>query len=405
MTFQHDPYPSTSSYESPPPYGTWWDTGAPPPPASPQPRPPRRGAVLLVTAVVAGALSGVGGAAAYDAVAGPETVRTSALDAPATRTDSVAAPQGSVEAVAAQVLPSVVQINVRGAQGAGSGTGFVLSSDGQIITNNHVVEAAAEGGAITVLFTDGTTADASIVGRDPLTDVAVVQAEGASGLPTATLGSSADVKVGQDVVAIGAPFGLESTVTSGIVSALNRPVSSGPADGTASTVFPGIQTDAAINPGNSGGPLVDMSGRVIGINSAIKTASSAMGAPGGSIGLGFAIPMDLARSISDQIVNGEAPTHARIGVSVGDAVDPDGVTTVGAVVGGVPDGSAAEAGGLHPDDVIAHVDGARISGAESLIATVRGYRPGDVVTLTYERDGESHDTEVTLDSDEVQPTS
>jgi len=360
---------------------------------------------VLVSAVLAGALAGVGGAAGYDALTGPETVPTSSLNARAVDGAPLSAPPGSVQAVAQQVLPAVVQINVRGVQQAGSGTGIVVSSDGQIITNNHVIEAAAEGGDITVLFTDGTTADASIVGRDPLTDVAVVQAEGASGLPTATLGSSADVEVGQEVVAIGAPFGLESTVTSGIVSALNRPVSSGPADGTASTVFPGVQTDAAINPGNSGGPLVDMSGRVIGINSAIKTASTTVGAPGGSIGLGFAIPMDLARSIADQIVNGQAPTHARIGVSVGDAVDPDGVTTVGATVGGVTDGSAAEAGGLQADDVITHVDGARINGAESLIATIRGYRPGDVVTLTYERDGESHDTEVTLDSDEGQPTS
>ena len=148
-----------------------------------------------------------------------------------------------------------------------------------------------------------------------------------------------------------------------------------------------------------------MSGRVIGINSAIKTTSSGVGTPGGSIGLGFAIPIDLARSIAEQIVNGETPTHARIGVTVGDAVDSDGVTTVGALVDEVTEGSAAEEGGLQPNDVITHVDGSRISGADALIAMIRGYRPGDVVTLTYERDGETHDTKVTLDSDDGQPAS
>jgi putative serine protease PepD len=359
---------------------------------------------MLAAAVLAGALAGVGGAAGYDALTGPETVRTSALDAPTVTANAVAAPRGSVQAVAQRALPSVVQINVRGAQGAGSGTGVVLSSDGQILTNNHVVEPAADGGAITVLFHDGTTADATIVGRDPLTDIAVVRAEGVSDLTPARLGTSADVEVGQEVVAVGSPFGLESTVTSGIVSAVNRPVSAGPPGGSG-PVFPGIQTDAAINPGNSGGPLLDMSGRVIGINSAIRTASSGIGGTGGSIGLGFAIPIDLARSIADQIVAGETPEHARIGVSVSDAVDGDGLTTVGALVGDVVDGSAADKAGLQPGDVITRVDGTPVSGADALVATIRGYRPGDVVTLTYERDGDTGQVDVTLDSDGGTPAS
>jgi len=306
------------------------------------------------------------------------------------------AERGGVHQVAQRVLPSVVQINVKGAQ-AGSGTGIILSSDGQILTNNHVVEPAAEGGQITVLFNDGTTAEAHIVGRDPLTDIALVQAEDVTGLAPVTLGTSAELVVGQEVVAVGSPFGLESTVTSGIVSALNRPVSAGSVDGT-STIFPAIQTDAAINPGNSGGPLVDMSGRVIGINSAIKTTPSGLG-PGGSIGLGFAIPVDLARSIATQIADGETPTHARLGVSVTDAFEADGITTVGALVGEVSEGSAAEEAGLGEGDVITALDGMRISGADALVAAIRGYRPGDTVSLTYERDGETQQTEATLDSD------
>jgi putative serine protease PepD len=336
-------------------------------------------------------------------VTGPDSVRTSALDAPIASTDTVAAPSGSVQAVARQVMPSVVQINVKGAEGAGSGTGVVLSSDGQILTNNHVVEGAAEGGAITVLLHDGATADATIVGRDPLTDIAVIQAEGVSELSPATLGRSADVEVGQEVVAVGSPFGLESTVTSGIVSAVNRPVSAASPHGSGA-VFPGVQTDAAINPGNSGGPLVDMAGRVIGINSAIRTDSS-VGGSGGSIGLGFAIPIDLARSIADQIVSGETPEHARIGVSVTDAVDSDGLTAIGALVGDVTDGSAADKVGLRAGDVITRVDGTPVSGADALVATIRGYRPGDVVTLTYERDGETGQVDVTLDSDGGTPAS
>ena len=397
-------YDAPGPYQpAPPAYGAWAGQ-PPPPPAPPSPGPRRGGAGLLAAAVLAGALAGVGGAAGYDAVTEPESVRTSALDAPVAKTDTVAASRGNVQAVAQQVLPSVVQINVSGAQGAGSGTGVVLSSDGQILTNNHVVEPAAEGGEITVLFHDGTTAAATIVGRDPLTDVAVVQAEGVSDLAPATLGQSSDVEVGQEVVAVGSPFGLESTVTSGIISAVNRPVSAGSTGGSAA-VFPGIQTDAAINPGNSGGPLTDMGGRVIGINSAIKTTSSGTGGQGGSIGLGFAIPIDLARAIADQIVAGETPTHARIGVSVSDAVDSDGLTTVGALVGDVVAGSAADETGLQTGDVITRVDGTPVSGSDALVATIRGYRPGDVVTLTYERDGETREADVTLDSDEGQPTS
>ncbi|MBA2531440.1 MAG: trypsin-like peptidase domain-containing protein [Nocardioidaceae bacterium] len=399
-------YETTSQLPAQPPYSSF--SGPPPPPPSPPSVPPqqshrhRHSAALIAAAVLAGALAGVGGAAGYDAVDRPDTVatsRTNALDADAASSQDAGATRGGVQSVAQQVLPSVVQINVAGPQSSGSGTGVILSSDGQILTNNHVVEAAAASGSITVLFADGTTADAAIVGRDPLTDVAVIQAEDVSDLESATLGRSADLEVGQQVVAVGSPFGLESTVTSGIVSALNRAVSSGSDNGTAGAVFPGIQTDAAINPGNSGGPLVDMSGQVVGINSAIRTASTSVGSQGGSIGLGFAIPIDLARSIAEQIIAGEAPTHARIGVSVSDAVDSQALTTVGARVGEVTDGSAADKAGLKPGDVITQVDATLVSGSDGLVATIRGYRPGDEVTLTYQRDGDTRETEVTLDSD------
>ena len=378
------------------------------PPGQPGPLapPPRRrgGPGIVIAAVLAGALAGTAGAAGYTAATDDDT----ATPASATSLDTTPvsnnssddeAADGAVEQVATAVQPSVVQINTSGPQGAGNGTGIIISADGQILTNNHVVESAASGGSITVLFNDGTTADATIVGRDPVTDVAVIQAEDVSGLQPATLGSSDDLEVGEEVVAIGSPFGLESTVTSGIVSALNRPVTASSTGETGATVFPAVQTDAAINPGNSGGPLVNMNGQVIGINSAIY------GQSGGSIGLGFAIPIDLARSIADQLVDGETPTHARIGISVTDAVESDQITTIGARIEEVSDDSAGADAGLEAGDVVTEVDGRRVTSANGLIALIRSYRPGDEVSVTYLRDGDEHETDVTLDSDEGDLTS
>jgi putative serine protease PepD len=379
-------------------------TPLPPPfgPAGPPPPPPRRrgGPGIVIAAVLAGALAGTAGAAGYTAATDDDSATpssTTSLDTtPVSNSSSNdKADDGAVEQVASAVQPSVVQINTTAAQGAGNGTGIIISSDGQILTNNHVVESAADGGSITVIFSDGTTADATIVGRDPVTDVAVIQADEVSGLQPAALGSSDDLDVGEEVVAIGSPFGLESTVTSGIVSALNRPVTASSSSGSNSaTVFPAIQTDAAINPGNSGGPLVNMNGQVIGINSAIY------GQSGGSIGLGFAIPIDLARSIADQLVDGETPTHARIGITVTDAVESDQITTIGARIDDVASDSAGEAAGLESDDIVTEVDGHRVTSANGLIALIRSYRPGDEVSVTYLRDGDEHQTDVTLDSDE-----
>jgi putative serine protease PepD len=390
---------------------------------------PTKGVVagILAASLVVGGLAGLAGAAGYSAVddlagGGAQQAPSSAggtrtaIAGSTGSTDSAGstgatAADGSVEKVAASVLPSVVKINVTGQQGAGSGSGIILSADGEILTNNHVVEVAGNGGTISVNFNDGSTAKAEVVGTDPLTDIAVIKAEGVSGLTPATIGNSAQLAVGENVVAIGSPFGLEATVTSGIVSALNRPVSAGEAGGT-DTTYPAVQTDAAINPGNSGGPLVNMRGEVVGINSSIRSASSGMtGSEAGSIGLGFAIPIDKVLPIVDQLRNGETPTHARLGVSVADASSNDGLLT-GAGVQQVTAGSAAEAAGLERGDVITRVDNQVISDSESLVATIRGYRPGDQVTLTVVR-GSGNDTsstkpitlDATLDSDGGQAAS
>ncbi len=238
-------------------------------------------------------------------------------------------------------------------------------------------------------FNDGSAKKARVIGTDPLTDLAVIKAEDVSGLQPASIGQSNKISVGENVVAIGSPFGLEATVTSGIVSATNRPVSVGSSEGTQSqpsqdTTYPAIQTDAAINPGNSGGPLVDLDGDVVGINSSIRTASDGSlgsSAQGGSIGLGFAIPISKVWPVVQQLRQGETPTHARMGVSVTDASSDSGLLT-GAGVEAVTAGSPAEKAGLKKGDVITKVDGEVITGSESLVATVRGHRPGDTVTLT-----------------------
>ncbi|WP_036563208.1 S1C family serine protease [Nocardioides halotolerans] len=366
---------------------------------------------VVAAALLVGGGAGVGGAAAYTAWHDDGTASRSSSSAGTPTTSKVVdtpntpAPEGSVQAVAAKVLPSVVKIEVSGAQGAGSGSGIILSSDGQILTNNHVVELAGDGGSLRVTFNDGSHAEATILGTDPLTDTAVIQAQDVSGLSPATIGKSGDLAVGQGVVAIGSPLGLEATVTSGIVSALNRPVDVGSVGQGNSTVYPAIQTDAAINPGNSGGALVDLNGNVVGINAAIATAGSGgMGGESGNIGVGFAIPIDEVLPIVDQMVKGETPTHARLGVSVANvgAVGPQGQpgpSEDGAQIQEVNAGSTAEGAGIAKGDVITKVDDHLITDADSLVATIRSYRPGDQVTVTYVHDGETRTAQLTLDSD------
>jgi len=378
-----------------------WDT-TPAPAAAPRRK--RRAGRLVAAAtgiiLLAGA-SAAGGAAIYAALDDDSSVGTTstgtALDRPASATKSTTS--NDISAVAEAVLPATVQINVAGRGESGTGTGIVISEDGDILTNNHVVEAAAEGGTITVAFNDGTNATARIVGRDVATDVAVIKAQDVSGLTAATLGDSKQVRVGQTVVAIGSPFGLESTVTQGIVSALNRPVSpgdgSGYQQGGTTTTFPAIQTDAAINPGNSGGPLVNMDGQVIGINSAINTGGNG----NGSVGLGFAIPINLVNNVATQILNGKTVEHARIGVEVSSATGEDKITSIGAEISEVTMGGAGEKAGLKSGDIVTKVDGNPISSNSALVATIRGYQPGDEVTLTVLRDGKSQEIKVELDSD------
>ena len=370
----------------------------------------RFAATVVAASLFVGGAAGVGGAAAWDqwGNTGSTTTLSTSSGGTSQVVDTPAAPaaDGSVQQVAAKVLPSVVKIDVRGSQASGSGSGIILSSDGRILTNEHVAALGGDGGTITVSFNDGSSATATVLGTDPLTDTAVIQAQDVEGLTPATIGKSSDLAVGQAVVAIGSPFGLESTVTSGIVSALNRPVDVGADSQGNTTAYPAVQTDAAINPGNSGGPLVDLNGHVVGINSSIRTTGSSVGGESGSIGLGFAIPIDAVLPIVEQMSDGQTPTHARLGISVsdvGNSSDPRssaGAEVVhGAQIQEVSDGSTAAKSGLEAGDVITKVDDQLVTGADSLVATIRSYRPGDTVTVTFDRNGDTQTTELTLDSD------
>jgi putative serine protease PepD len=297
-------------------------------------------------------------------------------------------PEGSIEKVAAKVVPSVVMLETDLGRQSEEGSGIILSSDGMILTNNHVVAAAAKadgmpppGPKTTVTFADGRTASFTVIGADPASDIAVVRAQGISGLTPITLGSSADLRVGQQVIAVGSPLGLEGTVTSGIVSSLNRPVSTTGETGNQNTVLDAIQTDAAINPGNSGGALVNMNGDLVGINSAIATlGGDSVDAQSGSIGLGFAIPVDQANRIADELIN--SPDHTATHASLGVRVTSDRGSHGAKVVEVVPDEAAAKAG--LPDGVtVTEFDKRPIGSADALVAAVRSKAPGDQVTLTY----------------------
>jgi putative serine protease PepD len=375
-------------------------------PVLPPDRPARSGlrgkglaATVVAASLLVGGAAGVGGAAVWTST--HDSVQSSPVLTQTGGSTAQTAATGSVEKVAQNVLPSVVMINVSGPSGSGSGSGIILSADGKILTNNHVAAVAGNTGKLSVSFNDGSHANAKILGTDPLTDTAVIQAQGVSNLTPATLGHSSSLQVGQGVVAIGSPFGLDATVTSGIVSALNRPVNVGQVSQGNATVYPAIQTDAAINPGNSGGPLVNLAGEVVGIDAAIQTATdtTSQGEPG-SIGLGFAIPIDEVLPIVQQMIKGETPTHARLGIGVENAATGSGAqVTDGAKVAKVDTGSAAANVGLKAGDVITKVDDHPITSSDALVAIIRSYRPGDQVTVTYERGGSTHTVQVTLDSD------
>ena len=340
--------------------------------------------------VLLGGAAGVGGAAAYEEFLAPGTSIANSIEAPANG-DPV--PQTAVEAVAAKVRPSVVQINFRAGDEGGSGTGIIISDDGQILTNNHVVDTAAENdGSLVAVFNDGTYAEAKVLGRDPETDLAIIKAKGKTGLQPATLGSSKDLRVGQGVVVVGSPFGLESTVTSGIVSALNRPVAT--TRGDDQLIIPSFQSDAAINRGNSGGPVADMEGRVIGVVTAIRAGNE-----GGSIGLGFAIPIDLAKGVAGNLVKGQKVEHAQIGVTVSPAVADDEITKIGAEIQSVIPNSAGAKAGLKKGDIVTAVENNPIASNDALVAAIRGYQPGQSVSITFRRGDETKKVRVTLDSD------
>ncbi|WP_460069178.1 S1C family serine protease [Streptomyces sp. YKOK-I1] len=314
----------------------------------------------------------------------------------------------SVAGIAARALPSVVTLHVSGSEESGTGTGFVLDTSGHILTNNHVVEPAGGDGEITVVFNGGQTAKADVVGRDSGYDLAVVKVKGVSGLRPLPLGNSDGVQVGDPVVAIGAPFDLEGTVTSGIISAKERPITAGGDSGDASDVsyVDALQTDAPINPGNSGGPLLDSRGRVIGINSAIRSAADGSDSgtgEAGSIGLGFAIPVNQGRRVAEELINTGHATHPVIGVTLDLDYAGDGarVSAKGGDAGApVTPGGPGALAGIKAGDVITEVDGARVHSGTELIVKTRAHRPGDRLELTVERDGRERTLSLVLGSAE-----
>ena len=311
-----------------------------------------------------------------------------------------AAPDWS--AVAKAVSPSVVSIEL--ANGAGSGV--VYDKQGHIVTNNHVVEGAQGGGAIQVTLSDGRTYGASVVGTDPSTDLAVIKLDSApDDLTPITLGDSDTLAVGNPVMAIGNPLGLSGTVTTGIISALDRPVTTGSSaespfgnQGSAEPVVTNaIQTSAAINPGNSGGALVDAEGKLIGINSSIAQLGASQGGQSGNIGIGFAIPVGEAKSIAEQLIADGTAEHAFLGVSARDTVTQDGAAKrAGALIAELTDGAPARDAGIRKGDVVVALDGQTVDSSTALVAQIRERTAGEKVTLTIIRDGKRQDVSVTL---------
>jgi putative serine protease PepD len=315
--------------------------------------------------------------------------------------DNSAVSACAVTPVANQVVPSVVTIAASGPGGAGTGSGEVIRSDGYILTNNHVISvAAASGGSVEVQFSDGETAPATITGRDPQTDLAVLKVQTSRQLKVIALGSSASVQVGEPVVAIGAPLGLSGTVTSGIVSALNRTVQVPGDNDRLALLVSALQTDAAINPGNSGGALVNCAGQLVGVPTAGATVPSPSGqSGGGSIGLGFAIPVDLAKSIADEIITTGRVTHAYFGVQtvpIPPAAAAQAGVPEGLFVQGVSAGGPAASAGLRSGDVVTSIDGQPATSNIQLQELTLTKKPGDMVSIGYHRGGHSATATVTL---------
>ncbi|WP_069815701.1 S1C family serine protease [Streptomyces sp. TP-A0874] len=410
------PAPVGGTVETPPPgpptpavqWGVYDPWAAPTPPTPPgdtggpggAPKRKRRRSGLLAGAVALALLSGmVGGVVGIylERHAGVGGVRLSQAAPEPTDRD----PE-SIAGIANAALPGVVTLHVNGGGKQGTGTGFVLDEKGHILTNNHVVEPAGSSGRVSVTFSGGETARAEVVGRDSGYDLAVVKVSGVSGLRPLVLGNSDSVQVGDSVVAIGAPFELEGTVTSGIISAKERPITAGGEEGDGSDIsyVDALQTDAPINPGNSGGPLMDSKARVIGINSAIRAADgdSRFGGQSGSIGLGFAIPINQGRRVAEELINTGKASHPVIGVTLDMRYTGDGARVAeddGDTPAVVRDGPADQAG-VRSGDVITEVDGERVHSGEELIVKIRSHRPGDDLELTLRRSGKERTVGLTL---------
>ncbi len=359
-------------------------------------------AIAFVAGLIGGAIGGYAGSR-WDgledvSIRPPDRL---AADRPIESTPPLADDNASIAAVAQKLLPSTVQITARvdDSVAASTGSGFVLDDEGHFVTNNHVVEQAADAdGEIRVIDFEGRSFVATVVGRSPVYDLAVLKAPQGIGLTPAALGASRDLLVGDQVVAIGSPLGLSSTVTAGIVSALNRPVTTGDS-GSDSSYINAVQTDAAINPGNSGGPLVNLRGQVVGVNSAIATTGAPRG-EAGNIGVGFAIPVEQVRTTADQILRTGEARYPVIGAKVrtGSAQD-QGVGEEGALIDEVISGSPADDAGLRAGDLITSIEGQRVIDGIELIVAIRSYRPGETVRMVLVRDGRERQASVTLDSE------
>ena len=347
--------------------------------------------VAVVTALVTGLVGGLLGGALVLGTASDDAGVLSEV----TGAEPLPVDNASIAAVAAKVLPSTVQVRVVNGEGeaatGATGSGFVVDRRGHVITNNHVVAVLEDGGTLDVVDVDGRSHEATIVGRSPVYDIAVLQVSSAQSLRPAALGSSRRMRVGETVVAFGSPLGLTSTVTSGIVSALDRPVTTGRGESSSSYIN-AVQTDAAINPGNSGGPLVNLRGQVVGVNSAIATTGGVL-SEGGNIGVGFAIPMEQVRITAGQILDTGKAEYPVIGANVRTDGSTDGATVVK-----VPDGTPADRAGLRRGDRIVAVEGEQVPDGISLIVAIRSHRPGETIELTVVRDGDERTVAIELDA-------